>query len=355
MTEPWAQSYETLSSAGHGVLLGLAALGASTFETRDVGVLAGLDQREAAPALAELARGGWVSEIGPDRWTVSAEAEHRVASLAGGLSPTVGTTRVRAFVRHLTASLDEGGDTPLDARRGATIIAAVTAAGRLKLVDEALALTVRTWRATTPTNDWAWWHQLAHVSEEIATEAREADRLIELLQESGAAYARTGAGHRADRQWRRAFSLTDATYDHARSAELLLLIGERRRTAGLLGQALTIFHELIRLFTDTNDRLGLAEALIEMTVTLLRAGRRGDAEHYLGRAIDTLTAEEPSPTEVTRRTQALVRIGRLWEQLGSPGKAVPLYSSALAMLVDVDDETADEVRALLAVASRAKS
>lgn len=355
MAEPWAQSYGTLSSAGRRILRGLAATGARTFESTDVAVLADLDQQEVASALTDLVRGGWVSEVGPDRWAVSNEAEHLVASLAEDLTlPTV-IAQVRAFTHHLTASLEEAGNPPLDAHRGATIIAAVTAAGRLNLVEEALTLTMQTWRATTPTNDWTWWHTLAHVSEEIATEARDADRLIELLQESGTAYARTGAGHRADRQWRRAFSLTDATHDHRRSAALLLLIGARRRTAGLLGQALTVFHELIRLFTDTNDRLGLVEALIEMTVTLLRGGRRGDAERYLGRAVDTLATEEPSPTEVTRHTQALVRIGQLWEELEFSGKAVPVYSNALAMLVDVDDEAADEVRALLAAASRAKS
>lgn len=355
MTEPWAQSYETLSSAGREVLFGLATLCAHTFETMDIAALADLDQQDVASTLTELTRGGWVSKVGPDRWRVSTEAEDLVASLRRDLSPTTETEQVRTFARYLMASLDDGGDAPPDPHRGATIIAAVTAAGRLNLVDEALALTVRTWRATTPTNDRAWWHTLADVSEEIATEARKADRLIELLQESGAAYARAGAGHRADRQWRRAFALTDATHDHARSATLLLLIGERRRAAGLFGQALTIFHELIRLFTDTNDQLGLAEALVEMTVTLLRGGRRDDAEHYLGRAVDTLATEEPSPTEVTRHTQALVRIGQLWEELASPGKAVSVYSSALAMLVDVDDEAADDVRDLLAAASKARS
>ncbi|GAB1512548.1 hypothetical protein [Actinophytocola sp. KF-1] len=353
MTEPWAQSCEILSSAGRSVLRGLAAVGAHTFETNDVAPLGDLDHQDVAPTLTDLARGGWVSEVSPGRWTVTTEAEHLVASLAEELTATTATVHVRAFTRHLAAALADAGKTPLDTHRQAAIVAAVAAAGRLNLVDEALTLAMQTWRATTPRGDWAWWHTLAHVSEEIATEAHEADRLIDLLQESGTAYTRSGAGHRADRQWRRAFVLADATHDRRRAAALLLLICERRRSARLFGQALTVCHELIRLYDDTDDHLGLAEALTETAVTLLRGGRRDDAGHYLDRALDTLVIDAPSPREVSRHAQQLVTIGLLWEELGSPATAMPVYSRALAELVDVDDEAADDVRDLLAAVSSA--
>lgn len=240
-------------------------------------------------------------------------------------------------------------DGRIDAAHGAEIVAAVRETGRHGRAAQAIDLALRTWRVLAPSQDRGWWGCLAEAGEDIAITGRTPEGLIELLVCSGGAYARAGDTTAADDQWRRAFALTQRLGDHDRAAALLHRVGDLRRTTGSLGRALTAFFELVRVRTEQGDRLGLAEALTEVGATMLRAGRIGDAEHFLRRAWKALPANPPAPV---RHAATLVNLGRAWEERGAHATAMRCYSPALAALVDADDRAADEVRALLAAASR---
>jgi hypothetical protein len=48
-------------------------------------------------------------------------------------------------------------------------------------------------------------------------------------------------------------------------------------------------------------------------------------------------------------------LGRCWDRLGEPASAMSCYSQALAELIDVDDDAAEETRKLLAAAAKARA
>jgi tetratricopeptide (TPR) repeat protein len=290
--------------------------------------------------MAGLVAGGWVRPDGPGAWTVSEVAGRRLDRLAHGEPATEILAR---FANHLTRARE---------CRGVDVVATVRAAARHGLAGVAIRLAAVTWRAVPPGADRTWWRSLAEAGEDAAIEGGVPDGLVELLHLSGTTYARAGDIHAADRQWRRAFALTERVGDRERSAELLRAVGDLRRSTGSFGRALTAFHELVGLREEQGDRLGLAEALTEVAVTMLQAGRRADAGHFLQRAGEVSppagTLEEPA---LSRHATTLVTLGRCWDQLDEPVSAMPCYSKALAELIDVDDGAAEEVRELLAAAS----
>ena len=100
--------------------------------------------------------------------------------------------------------------------------------------------------------------------------------------------------------------------------------------------------------------LGLAEALTGMAATMVEAGRQ-DARHFLQRASEALPLADDLPEPaLARHAKTLVSLGRSWERQGASAPAMDCYSQALAELIDIDNAAADETRALLADAARAR-
>ncbi|HEX6354727.1 hypothetical protein [Actinophytocola sp.] len=234
--------------------------------------------------------------------------------------------------------------------RGADIVATVRSAGQDGLVNVAVRLAGVAWRSGPPGSDRSWWRSLAEAGEDAAIAGGDVDGLVELLRLSGAAYAKAGDSHVADRQWRRAFAIAEQLGDQERAAELLRAVGDLRRATGSFGRALTVFHELVSLREEQGDQLGLAEALAEITTTMIQADRHADAGHFLQRACEVLP-----PARGPRHARALMTLGRCWDRLGEPASAMPCYSQALAELIDVDDGAAEQARELLAAAANARA
>jgi hypothetical protein len=247
VAEPWAQSYESLRTSSRAVLRGLAVLELRTLPEADLPAAGGIsDNRELRPVLTELADSGWISGDA-DGWRVATAPGRWLAHLAHRVDPAQAIDHVTRFAAHLREVV-AADHNPLRAggvNRGAAIVAAVRAAGEHGLADLGIALAAAAWQAALPGGDRDWWRQLAEAGEEVAIEARESVALVGLLETSGAAFARAGDAHIADRQWRRAFALTERLGDRERSAALLGEIGLLRRTYGSFGRALTAFHELV--------------------------------------------------------------------------------------------------------------
>lgn len=357
VAEPWAQSYENLPSVGRAVLRGLAVLDLRSILGADLPAASGGGQvtdRE----MDTLIDDGWLIFTESGEWQVPSKPGVWLAHLARHVDALRALNHVTRFAEHLLRVLDAGTE-PLvrvDRNRGRAIVATVRAAGRHRRITLATTLAATTWRRMAPSIDRTWWHALAEASEGVAIEAREPSVLVVLLHESGAAFARAGDSFVADRQWRRAFALTEQLGGHERSAALLKLIGDLRRANGSFGRALTIFHELVKLREDLGDQLGLADALAELATTMMCARRGSDAKYYLRRAAETLPLGEDLPPQARiERANALVKIGQGWDRQGSYAAAMSCYSRALAELVDLDDEIAAKARALLAAAARARA
>jgi tetratricopeptide (TPR) repeat protein len=124
---------------------------------------------------------------------------------------------------------------------------------------------------------------------------------------------------------------------------VLSALGALYRDWGRLGKALDTYLALADLRRETADPAAVADALAEVGATMHAAGRLTSAQDYFDRADEELS-EDTSPAHA----RILEWCGRTrWEQ-GHHGAARRRWSRALAMLVDVDDEGADRVRALLA-------
>jgi tetratricopeptide (TPR) repeat protein len=303
--------------------------------------------------LDELADSGWLVADGP-AWTLAQPARSWLTSRPSPVEPETALDRFCAFLMHELAA--RSGN--IDDIHGAEIVVAVRALAATRPA-EAIALAHEVWRTLSTAPDVAcrgWWQDLADVGEDAAIEARLPAEFIELLWESGSAFENSGEGFRADRQWRRAYALTEQDGDRERSAELLLQIGRLRRAKQAFGRALTVYHELVSLRQETGDEPGLAEALVELAVTMIEAGRDTEARHYLDRASSMMAPEDPANMSAAgstsqRHTAAHISLGKAWDLAGSPAKATLYYGYALAALVDVDDQAAEDVRTLLTAAA----
>jgi tetratricopeptide (TPR) repeat protein len=145
----------------------------------------------------------------------------------------------------------------------------------------------------------------------------------------------------AEERWVRALAVARREGDHARSDAVLTALGALYRDWGRLSKALDAYLALVDLRGD--DPAGLAEALVEVGTTMYAAGRLPSAMNYFDQADEAMSEVDAPETHA----QILVWCGRTrWEQ-GQHGAARRRWSQALAMLVDVDEEAADQVRALL--------
>ncbi len=200
--------------------------------------------------------------------------------------------------------------------------------------------------------------------------------LADLLVRSAQVFANSDDRKAAERQWVRALAVAGQMADRERYADLLLVLGDFYRDWGRLHKALDVLEELVAECERTAcSPTALATALAEVGMTMLDARRPISAAAYLSRADDVLTsATAPAVTsavasagehgehdgqkdrgdDVTRlHASILVDLGRAHEEQESFGAASRIYSRALTLLVDVDDDAADRVRTLLASASHA--
>ena len=348
MVEPWERSFELLGTDSRDVLRALLHLRLPTVSAAGIQALRGPSPGDPDAVLNELAGSGWLVETGPE-WTVAQDASSWLGGRVEPRAAEVALDRLSAYlVNELAVRRGE-----IHAIQGAEIVAVVRALASTRPA-QSVVFARAVWRTlSTPSSPAVqeWWQELADAGEDAAIATRTPGELIDLLQESGDALANAGESFRADRQWRRAYALTEKLGDRERSAELLLRVGRLRRGKGAFGRALTVFHELVSLRQDTDNEPGLAEALTELGITLFDAGRDTEARHFLERAGSVMSPGDDAvvPTSA-RRTEVLIAIGRAWEHAHAPAKAMVHYGRALAALIDVDDVAADEVRTMLAAA-----
>ncbi|WP_133903444.1 tetratricopeptide repeat protein [Actinophytocola oryzae] len=226
----------------------------------------------------------------------------------------------------------------------AEVVATIRACDQDGAREQGTRLAAAVWPSAALVRDPRWWEELAGVGEALAVADRDPRRLAELLHSAAATFAAHGDRLRAEERWVRALAVVRRDGDRVRHEAVLGGLGDLYRGWGRLSKALDAYLGLVDLRRDLDDPARLAEAYVAVATTMHDAGRLRSATDYFDRADEVLTEVEAPVTHAG----VLVWCGRTrWEQ-GEHGAARRRWSRALAMLVDVDEDTADRVRALLA-------
>ncbi|NUT47048.1 MAG: hypothetical protein HOV94_06955, partial [Saccharothrix sp.] len=175
---------------------------------------------------------------------------------------------------------------------------------------------------------------------------RQPRRLAGLLQLSARWFASSGDFVTANAHGVREWAVWKELGDSRGMIDALWRRAGIYRAEGRGHRELDCYQRLRSLYQGVDDRVGLVRAQIARGVALTVAGRARDAAEQLreaARAADSL-AEHP-PDDVAAVLEAL---GRAFWRLGAVGSAKRMFSGALRLLVDHDDEAAHRVRVALA-------
>jgi tetratricopeptide (TPR) repeat protein len=234
----------------------------------------------------------------------------------------------------------------LAAHRG-EVLAAVLACDRDGSRGAGTRLAAAVWPAARLVSDPRWWKDLAEAGEALAIADHDPATLVDLLHGSASTFAEHGDRLRAEERWVRALAIVRRDGDWERGQTILTALGGLYRDWGRLSKALDAYLGLVDLRRESDDPAGTANALVEVGATMRAAGRLSSATDYFDQADDVLS-HAAGPETVIAHARVLEWCGRArWEQ-GHHGAARRRWSRALAMLVDVDDDAANRVRALLA-------
>lgn len=254
-------------------------------------------------------------------------------------------TRVLDLVQ--AVDLDEHGAAAVGAwlaAHRAEVVAAVLACDRDTARGLGTRLAAAAWPAARLVRDPRWWTELAEAGEALAIADGEPGVLADLLHRAAATFAEGGDRVVAEERWVRALAVLrrDGLPGQDR---VLAALGSLYRDWGRLGKALDAYLGLVDVRRDAGDQPGTAAALAEVGTTMHAAGRVRSAMTYFDQADEVMGRTGAAPAEHAR---VLVWSGRTrWEQ-GNHNAARNRWSQALALLVDVDEEEANRVRALLA-------
>ena len=173
-----------------------------------------------------------------------------------------------------------------------------------------------------------------------------ATNLAALLESHAETATNAGDFLTAEMLWVRALKIRDRLPDRAGRVHVLRSLAGMYGSWGRWHRALdAVFEVEMEFRREPRDPAGLAGALADIGTTMLGAARPDSAADYLKQAVTAYRQlAEPAPVD---QAYALVSWGRaLWTQ-DAWVAARRRFSAALALLVDVDDTLADQVRHLL--------
>jgi tetratricopeptide (TPR) repeat protein len=239
------------------------------------------------------------------------------------------------------------------AEHRAEVLAAVLACDRDGSRANGTRLAVAVWAVARLVPDPRWWEDLAEAGEALAIADRDPATLVDLLHGGASTFAEYGDRLRAEERWVRALAIVRRDGDRDRGQVVLSALAALYRDWGRLSKALDAYLGLVDLRQEARDLAGTADALAEVGATMHAAGRLRSAMDYFDRADDVLS-RAAEPETMAAHARILEWCGRTRWELGQHSAARGRWSRALALLVDVDDDAANRVRALLATEPAAK-
>jgi tetratricopeptide (TPR) repeat protein len=356
----WEHAYGACRPEAVAVLRAVSVLDLRVVSSPAVGVAVELSPAETASSLAELMREGWTLPAGDGHTMVEQGRIWLARRGAGRPEEARAAAIIRRFAGYHAAAVDLEQHSPVEVgawvrRHWPELLAGVRACDRDGLRRCGTGLAYAIWPAAGLAPDPQGWSELAEAGESLAIADRDPPMLADLLHRSAAAFAEQGDRLRAEAQWVRALAVFRREHGEVgRGAAILTGLAALYREWGRLGKALDADLSLVELRRSEGEPVRTAQALTEVATTMREAGRLRTAADYFGQAdaeLSPITGEDdagPGPLSVHARI--LLWGGRTWWDLGESGRARRWWSRALAMMIDVDDDIADHVRALLATA-----
>lgn len=329
---------------------------------------------DAELVLTELVAAGWIDEsfaaregtISPrvGRGPLATFTDHgrrELSLLARSVSPASvqeSVTRLAVELRRYLGEDTANGRRVIDPPLLDELIAVVRGVHRCGQPRLGVDLADATWRsASTPTVDKVapeLWSRLCEAGESCATDTHHPVLLVQLLDHSAEHFAADHHRDLAERQWISAFTVArQAGLDDA-ADQISRRLAALYREWGRLHKSLDVLQNLVDRHranpdSDATDR---ADALADLGATYLQANRPADAADALIEA-DGLLRKSHSGAVLRLHGRVLTTLGRAAEAQGEPSTASRHYSRALALLIDVDEQAAQDARACLARASAA--
>lgn len=350
VSDPPTRSLAALPIDAQTIVRGHAVLGVDQFDTASAAaVTAAVNE-----AITALITHGWIVAT-DDRWTFTPAARNAMADFTPATDPT--------FTHHVLAAQAKRHHTML---RGPTdpahdhffarreeIAALLTAAHRHRRHDLVIDLALALWPVAKRIPDPAWYTTLARHGEDAAIAARRPADLATLLHHAAGAFTAIKDYPTAEARWTRARTVWRRLGADDQVRHVHAHLGRLYRDWGRPHRAMDMYLELTMAYHAVHDLPNAADAEVQLGLTMLDAQRPDDAIHHLSQADETLRSIQATHADqAVRHASVLETLGRVLHQHGATRAAKDTYSRALAMLIDVDDEAADRVRALLAAATR---
>jgi tetratricopeptide (TPR) repeat protein len=133
--------------------------------------------------------------------------------------------------------------------------------------------------------------------------------------------------------------------DYPGAVDALRRLADTFRLRDRLHRVIDCADQILTWSSRYQDQTGVAGALRNLGLVMVEVGRVDAAIDYLSRARDTLDVLPDVP--VVRRAELIAQLGRALWMSGAESLARRRFSEALALLVDVDDAAADQIRTLL--------
>ncbi|MFD9965959.1 hypothetical protein [Amycolatopsis sp. NPDC058986] len=202
------------------------------------------------------------------------------------------------------------------------------------------------WGSAGRVADQRWSTALASAGERAAITARDPAALAELLVLSARHAEQAEDLPRAEAQWVRALKIQRDRGDAHGAVAVLEALGSLYTRWARLHRAMDAYLDLLAVYEKTQDGHGVLMTSQRLGAVLMLAERPAAAVEYLSRA--DLYAADDDRIDDSAHAELLIMLGRAQWGAGRTGPARRTFSRALARLVDVDDQGAEYVRALLA-------
>lgn len=228
-------------------------------------------------------------------------------------------------------------------------LATVRAGGTARLRSLTTALAARLWACVPTDVPRHWAMDLAEAGTRAAIDGRQPHALAGLLRLSARWFATHGDFVTAEAHGVREWMVWKELQDIVGMIDTLWRRALIYREAGRGNRELDCYQRLLSLYRRTADRFGVARTQLARGVALVAVGRAHDAAEQLREAARTFENPDDLPEvphiELARTLEAL---GRAFWSIGSTGTARRQFSGALRLLVDLDNQAAQRIRALLA-------
>lgn len=307
-----------------------------------------MPQPHAAETTASLTAAGWVTAT-EERLEITPAARPHLPSLVPDILPT----EVDEVLAHVAATV-ETHTTPSGIPKAirTDVVTLIRAAGRHRRFTIASTIARAAWRSPTTREDLDWTRQLAQCGEDAAIAARQPELFIELLNNSAETYTAAAYWPGAERAWLRALAIAEDLNDIPRTIHFLHLLTTNYLNWQRPHKALDMQLEIVDIHQRAGDPGKTAEALAAVAHIMAAAGRTDAAIDYLTKANHILRAH-PDHAVASVHATILSDLGQVHARLGRFNSARNYYHRALALVVDTDEKTTNQIRALQAALSAA--